>query len=183
MGRTPYIAARVTSDAKRRFAALARRQGISESALLKRLVAAALAAMDPMTSDDLSAVEPVAASGKISVRLRADDLLLLRERAKGRQVPTATYVSLLIRSHLRRLAPLPTEELAALKRSVAEVGAIGRNINQIAHALNRGEQVTGPGTNDLRAMLRALVALRDHTKALIRTNLESWEVGHAEANR
>jgi antitoxin component of RelBE/YafQ-DinJ toxin-antitoxin module len=37
----PYIAARVTSDTKERFAALVRRQGLSESALLKRLVAAA----------------------------------------------------------------------------------------------------------------------------------------------
>jgi hypothetical protein len=179
----PYIAARVTSDTKDRFAALARRQGVSESALLKRLVAAALVSTEPPMSDNPGVVEPVAASGKISVRLRSDHMLLLRERARTRQIPTATYVSFLIRSHLRRLSPLPTQELAALKRSVAELGAIGRNINQIAHSLNRGEQSAGPSTDDLRAVLRALVALRDHTKALIRSNLESWEVGHAKTDR
>ena len=178
----PYIAARVTPDTKERFAALARRQGLSESALLKRLVAAALVSTEPTTSDDPGVVEPVAATGKISVRLRSDDLLLLRERARSRQIPTSTYVSFLIRSHLRRLAPLPTQELAALKRSIAEVGAIGRNINQIAHSLNRGDYSTGPSVADLRAVLSALVALRDHTKALIRTNLESWESGHAKTS-
>jgi DNA-binding NarL/FixJ family response regulator len=155
---------------------------LSESALLKRLVVAALVLTDSSKPDDSGVVQPVAATGKISVRLRSDDLLLLRERAQARQIPTATYVSYLIRSHLRRLAPLPTQELTALKRSIAEVGAIGRNINQIAHALNRGEQSAGPNGADLRAVLRALTALRDHVKALIRINLESWEAGHAKTN-
>jgi len=88
----PYIAARVTSDTKERFAALARRQGLSESALLKRLVVAALALTESSKPGDPGVVQPVAATGKISVRLRSDDLLLLRERAQARQIPTATYV-------------------------------------------------------------------------------------------
>jgi hypothetical protein len=50
----------------------------------------------------------------------------------------ATYVSVLIRSHLRMLAPLPKDELLALKRSIAELATIGRNINQIAKAANEG---------------------------------------------
>ncbi len=86
----------------------------------------------------VEAVEPVAASGRISVRLLPDDLLWVRERAVSRSLPTSTYISLLVRAHLRSLAPLPNEELAALKRSVAELGAIGRNLNQIARHLNQG---------------------------------------------
>jgi hypothetical protein len=35
-------------------------------------------------------------------------------------------------------------ELEALKRSVAEVGAIGRNINQIARAVNQQQWPGGP---------------------------------------
>ena len=96
------------------------------------------------------AVEPVPIDGKISVRLRTDDLLLLRERAKARAMPTSTYVSLLIRSHLRALTPLPTAELDALKRSVAEISAIGRNLNQIARAVNQGERPSGASKADLR---------------------------------
>lgn len=133
----------------------------------------------PQTAD---VVELVSATGRLSIRLRSDDLLLLRERAKAREMPTSTYVSLLIRSHLRALAPLPTPELLALKRSVAEVGSIGRNLNQIARAVNQGEPPSGRSRADLRALLRALETLRVHVKALISTNLESWWSGYEKAN-
>jgi hypothetical protein len=53
-------------------------------------VAAALVLTDSSTPGDPGVVQPVAATGKISVRLRSDDLLLLRERAQARQIPTAT---------------------------------------------------------------------------------------------
>jgi Bacterial mobilisation protein (MobC) len=94
----------------------------------------------------------------------------------------ATYVAVLVRSHLRGLAPLPRDELLALKRSVAELGAIGRNVNQIARAMNQGGRVSGPSREDLRAILKVCEALRDHTKALIKANTISWVTGHAEAH-
>lgn len=176
------ITARVTSELKERFAALARYQALSESVLLKRLVEAALVAVSAVNPEVQDAVEPVPIDGKISVRLRTDDLLQLRDRAKARVMPTSTYVSFLIRSHLRALAPLPTAELDALKRSVAEVSAIGRNLNQIAHALNKGERPNGASKADLYALLRALDGMRVHIKALINANLASWGRGHEETN-
>ncbi len=177
------IAARVTSDTKGHFAALAWRQGLTESALLKRLVDSALDAAGEAYDDEMGPVRPVATGTRISVRLYAEDLLLLRERATARSIPTGTYISMLVRSHLRSLTPLPSDELAALKRSIAEVGAIGRNLNQIARALNRGEHPHGPSSGDLMALLRALTGLRDHTKALISANLTSWSSGHEKARR
>ena len=119
--------------------AAARGQALSESALLKRLVEAALLTATTPQPAMTETVEPVPFDGKITVRLRTDDLLALRDRAKARVMPTSTYVSFLIRSHLRALTPLPTPELEALKRSVAEISAIGRNLNQIARAVNQGE--------------------------------------------
>jgi hypothetical protein len=62
------------------------------------------------------------------------------------------------------------------------VGAIGRNLNQIARAVNRGETPTGPSRADLQALLRALTGLRDHFKALITANLESWKIGYEKAS-
>jgi hypothetical protein len=78
---------------------------------------------------------------------------------------------------------IPAVELAALKRSIAEVGAIGRNLNQIARAVNRGEHSHGPSQDDLRALLRALTGLRDHMKGVISTNLASWSSGHEKTRR
>lgn len=174
-----YIGCRVDMETKARFALVCRQQGLSESTLLKRLIDTSLLGTAKDTPQTTEPVQPVAKGGKISVRLRSDDLLLLRERSRARSLPAGTYVSLLIRTHLRNVAPLPTSELTALRRSVAEVGAIGRNLNQIARALNQGEPPNGPSRGDLQALLRALTALRDHTKELINANLASWETGDA----
>jgi hypothetical protein len=122
---------------KARFVAIAQARGISESALLGQLVESTLRPTDTVHASTLEAVLPIASSGRISVRLRTDDLLFLRKRANARELPTSAYVSLLVRAHLRSQSPLPTAELVALKRSVAEVGALGRNINQIARAVNQ----------------------------------------------
>jgi hypothetical protein len=111
------------------------------------------------------------------IRLRPDDQILLRERAAARGMPAATYVSVLTRAHLRSLAPLPTEELLALKSTLAELGSIGRNLNQIARAANQGQLVTSPGRDDLTAMLSVCGTLRDSLKRVLLVNLKSWEQG------
>jgi hypothetical protein len=182
MAATALISARVTADMKERFAAVARQQEQSESVLLKHLVEAALVSSVVAKPEAIEQVDPVTASGKVSVRLRPDDLLLLRERATARAVPTGAYVSLLVRSHLRTLTPIPTAELVALKCSVAEISAIGRNLNQIARALNQGQRISGPSTADLYALLRALEGLRIHIKGFINANLTSWRTGHEKAS-
>jgi hypothetical protein len=182
MSDSTHLMTWVTREAKARFATLAHNQGITVSALLKRLVDASLVPTTGFKSPSPDMVEPVSATGRLSIRLRADDLLLIRERAKAREMPTSMYVSLLVRSHLRSVTPLPSAELAALKRSTAEIGAIGRNLNQIARALNQGERPNGPSKADLYALLRALNRLRVHIKTLINENLASWRNGYEKTN-
>jgi hypothetical protein len=57
------------------------------------------------------------------IRLCKDDQTLLADRAAARGMAPATYVSVLTRAHLRSLAALPKEELLALKRTSASLGA------------------------------------------------------------
>jgi hypothetical protein len=83
---------------------------------------------------------------------------------------------------MRHLTPLPKDELLTLKRSIAMLASIGRNINQIAKAANQGGRVQDSGGAEFRAMLKICVALRDNTKALLKANETSWETGHAEAD-
>jgi Bacterial mobilisation protein (MobC) len=175
------IATRVTADMKQGFAAIAHQQRLSESTLLRRLIQASLVSAGAIPTRVPEPIEPIANGIRVSVRLRPDDLLLLRERARAREMPTSTYVSLLIRAHLRNLTPLPTAELPALKGSVAELGAIGRNLNQIARSPNQSHAHFPPGLADLRAILKALWGLRNHTKALIAANLHSWKIGYEKA--
>lgn len=182
MGSSTHLSTWVSEGTKQRFAAVARYEGLSESALLKRMVGLMLqsASLVP-TSSSTEQMERVTRGARLTVRLPLDDQRLLRERATSRNMAAATYAATLIRAHLRSLTPLPKVELAALKRTVAELGAIGRNLNQIARAANQGERVSGPSREDLRAVLRACEGLRDHVKALIKANADSWESDNAKA--
>ena len=159
---------------------LAEREQITESALVRELLETMLRRSAAEGLTKFEAPEKVGRDARLSVRLAPEDRILLSGRATARGMPSATYVSVLVRSHLRSLAPLPKEELSALKRSVAELGAIGRNLNQIARAANQGGKPSGPGREDLRSMLRVAEALRDHVKALLRANQNSWEQGYAD---
>jgi hypothetical protein len=176
-----FIAARVSSETKTRFRALADRQALSESALLKRFVELMLQAANPT---DMAPTTRPEGNGvratRLTIRLRADDQMFLRDRASARGMAPATYVSVLVRSHLRSLAPLPKEELLAIKRAVSELGSIGRNLNQIARAANQGERASGLGREDVKVMLRVCEGLRDHVRGLLSANLRAWEQGNGD---
>lgn len=184
MNAHPLIAARVTPETKARLHALAQQHQVTESVLLKRLVEMAL--LQTTGVDEARAVEPIQPlprDARVYVRLRPEDHILLRERAAGRGMATATYASTLLRAHLRAVAPLPERELTALKGAVAELGAIGRTLNQLARVANQTGRVGGPSGQDLHALLKACSALRDHLKELIKANIASWETGYAETRR
>jgi len=174
----------VSPQTKARLRALAQEHQVTESTLLLRLVEMALFQSTGLREIEAATpIEPVARGARLYVRLRPDDHLLLRERAEGRGMAAATYASIVLRAHLRAVAPLPDRELNELKRAVGELGMIGRNLNQIARVANKTGRVSGSSSEDLRAVLRALVGLRDHVKGLMLANTESWESGNAEARR
>ena len=182
MAANPCIQCRVSRETKARLHAIAHARGVTESDLLKKLVDVALLQSG---TPDLSIAEPadaVARNARVFVRLRLEDRVLLRERAARRGMAAATYASIVLRTHLRGVARIPDREFAELKRAVAELGAIGRNLNQIARVANETRRVNGPSTQDLQAILRACTALRDGVKDLLRANTSSWEGSHAEAS-
>jgi hypothetical protein len=173
-----FIAARVSSEMKARLKALAEQRQVSESALLKRLLALTLDGAVELKLGSPGGVRRVARAARLYLRLKPDDQLLLAERAAARGMAAATYVSVLVRAHLRHLTPLPKDELVAFRRSIAELGAIGRNLNQIARTVQRGGAASGPRREDVVAMLRICTGLRDHFKATLLANLRSWQVGY-----
>ena len=172
---------RVSSETKSLLQNIAAREQITESALVRPL----LETLARTSATERSAISKSDDTGlraeRLSIRLLPNDRLLLRERASSRGMASATYVAVLVRSHLRQLTPLPVEELGALKRSIAELGAVGRNLNQIARALNAGGRWGGPGRQHLEAMLKIAVALRDHMRALLKANETSWERGYGQS--
>jgi len=176
-----FIICRVTSETKARVRALAARDGIGESTLIKQLLDVVL------RTSSLDAVQPLAERERageverLNVRLAPEIGRLLRERARA--MPCATYASSVLRSHLLGAAPLPKAEYLALTRTLAELSAIGRNLNQIARATNASGRPSMPGREEVGAMLKIAIALRDHIRALLEANSRSWEVCHAKASR
>jgi hypothetical protein len=169
-----FVNFRVTSDTKARVRALARCQGVTESAILKQLLEVVLQSTPGAELPGPPPPEPVNRNARLHVRLQAEDLRLLRERSEARRMPSATYASLVLRSHLRSVAPLPKAEYQALRESVLELRAIGRNLNQIARAANRGTWPTLPGRAEVDAMLKVATGLRDHFRELLAANERSW---------
>jgi hypothetical protein len=191
---TEILKARVTPQIKRQARATAERDLLTEAAWLKRLVIRELRACDAANDgggelhreNDIhrprGARGPKGNCKPVYVRFRDEDRLLLDARAAARGMRPATYVSVLTRAHSRYLTPLPKEEYLALKRSIAVLESIGRNINQIAKVANQGGRMPDSAGAEFRAMLKICVALRDNSKSLLKANETSWETGHVQAN-
>jgi len=175
-----HISTWVSGTVKERFAAIARSREISESALLRKIVEQALMLSDARETTTSADAERTLRTARLSVRLEADDHASLRLRAAERCIPAATYVSMLVRAHLRSQPPLPTQELTALRGSVTELSGIGRILSQRMRGAESGHDLR---SGDLEAILRACEGLRDHVRLLIHSNLESWRSGDAKANR
>ena len=196
MNCTEILKARVSPEIKLQAKAIADRNFLTEAAWLKRLVIREIRAVEAAARTSANSDQPVGIHSRhrtsapassaclrpVFVRFRQEDRLLLDARAAARGMRPATYVSILTRSHLRSLAPLPKEEFLALKRSIGELAAIGRNINQIAKAGNQGSQLPASVRQEFGAMLKICVALRDNTKTLLQANINSWRIGHVEAD-
>ena len=192
---TETLKARVSPEMKLQAQAIAEQEFLSEAASLKRLVmreiracnVASAAENEPSLSEAgrlmRQGTTPSGSGKPMLVHLTTDDRLLLDARAEARGMRPATYASVLLRAHLRQLTPLPKDELLALKRSIAELGAIGRNINQIARAVSGGGELTGSMRVEFSAMLKICQAMRDNTKALLKANLASWAAGHTGVDR
>ena len=180
MAADAFIHCRVTSDQKALVRRLAEREGINESTLVKQLLevvlrTSALAGMPPASAPD-----KINRDARLYIRLAPEDRILLKDRATARGMASATYVSLLVRSHLRDIAPLPKAEYLALKESIVELAAIGRNLNQIARALHQGGRPALPARAEVVLMLKIAVTVRDQFKALLSANERSWRQGHAQ---
>jgi hypothetical protein len=195
MAYTEFLKARVAPEIKLHVKAIVDRELISEATWLKRLVLREIRTRDAAQGGGLESSRPEGIrrpSGEVRgpkgggkpvlLRLRIEDKLLLDARAEARGMRPATYASVLLRSHMRKLTPLPKDEFLALKRSIALLASIGRNINQIAKAANQGGRIADSAGAEFRAMLKIGVALRDNTKAVLKANETSWETGHAEAD-
>ena len=181
LGARSSITAWPTPGQKAGFAALAASRGLSESKLLGLLIDSVLERNPVEAARDVRQRE-AKEGDRITLRLRPGDGTWIRQRAQARGMKYTTYAAALIRAHVRLAPPIPLKELARLERSLAEISAIGRRLNQIAGAVREGQGVDSGLRVELAAVLPALEELRQNLREVVRVNRLSWESGDVEAS-
>jgi hypothetical protein len=171
---TVLIATRARADQKARFRALAASRGLDESKLLTLLIDRVLEKNPPPLEETQPSTARVSGA-RITIRLRAGDVARLAQRSGARGLKPSSYLAALARAHLRGDPPLPMSELAAVKRAVAELGAIGRHLNQIARVAHQDGVVGAELPAHLDAVASQLEPLRKSIADLVQANLVSWE--------
>jgi hypothetical protein len=136
--RSVVIGTRATCETKANFAALAAREGLSESALLALLVEKVVAqnstSIAPAATCEpaLARPEDECAKDRLTLRLRPGDRALADARAAARRMKTASYLSMLIRT--RGASVMPPTDLDELKALAGQLAAIGRKLRQVRAA-------------------------------------------------
>jgi len=170
--RDPLISVHVARNRKAAFAALASDRGLSEAALLSLMIDTVLDG-NPTPKQDRSPAR--ARLDRICLRLRAGDGERVATRAQARGMRPATYLSTLVRAHLRAEPPLPSADLDAVKQVVNRLSAIDRHLARLG----------APGAPldwvDTTSLLNAVASRVDEARRavadVVRANLISWESG------
>lgn len=171
----PVLKTLVETGTKTRFRSMARERGLSESGLLRALILA-------VTGEDEGAgqaIEPDAEKAdtdRMTVRMPRFLMEGTKARARSKGMAPSRWVTALVQSNLTRQPVMSDDGLAGLLASNRELAAIGRNLNQIARALNSAFHETERVKLEKLAELRqAITVNRLAVRALVRASQNAWE--------
>ena len=171
----PCITARPSVLEKMRLRALALRSGMSESALALVAIRSLLEPDTIATATTTIPNERLAATDRITIRLRPGDGEAIARRAAARGMKASGYLSALVRAHVHGNPPLPHAELATLKSSVTVLAGLG----QVFARLACSSALTDTDREDLRkdiAHIRVTLAgLEQQTHDFAKAALIAWE--------
>jgi hypothetical protein len=115
--------------------------------------------------------------GRFTVRLPAFLAGRVRSRAGIFKMRPTSWIGALVQSHLMNHPVLAHDAVLAVEQSNRELAAIGRNINQIARALNEAHFETERLRLDRLAELSdSIESLRGRIRELIRDSRQVWSV-------
>ncbi|HEX5462169.1 MAG TPA: hypothetical protein VFX20_19545 [Steroidobacteraceae bacterium] len=172
---SPSITARPSAGEKTRFSALAMRAGMSESALALIAIRSLLDPDGKSPPTVSASMERLAATDRITIRLRPGDGATIAGRAAARGMKVSAYLAALVRAHVQANPPLPSAELAVLKKSVTVLAGLGHVFAHVARApVLTGVDYEAMRT-DIAHVRTALATLEQQTHDLARAALIAWE--------
>lgn len=174
MPKKPYLKSDVAQEVKDQFAAKARELGRTEAGLLRLLIETF------MKTNPVEVEIPTPTETKdnyLPVRLSSAAKGALLKKASEHRMKAGPYVLALLRAHLSQ-KPFFTEiELEVLRQTNNELTAIGRNVNQIARALNISiDNAHLVKANEMESVAGKVKECRNYVRNLIRANLAAWGI-------
>jgi hypothetical protein len=172
----PVLKALVEPATKASFGQVARARGLSESELLRALVLAEIGQGVPAAPALAEPAPERTDPERLTVRLPAFLLDAVKARGAACGMAASRWIAALVQSNLRRHPVLTDDELAAVQAANRELAAVGRNLNQIARALNEAVQGSERVRLDTLAELAAVVERdRQAIRALVRASRQAWK--------
>ena len=185
-GPSPTLRVRLKPELHQQFKATCERRGLSASNLALRAIQRELAARDDESTDSVlphpsrpsgPSDEKAAARRRITLRLPSYIHEAASERAATRGLKISSWIAALVQSQVAATPVVTDEELQVLDESNRELAALGRNINQIARALNEAHFQTERVRLDRLAELSEQIERnRDAIFGLVRASNNAWGV-------
>jgi hypothetical protein len=174
----PVLKTLVEPQTKTRFHAMAQARALSESELLRQLI---LVVMENNKATPQPASADATRTDRVQITVRLPRFLAeeISGRARDKGMLASRWVASLLQSHLMQQPVMTSAELNALHASTRELAALGRNINQIARALNAAfyekDRVKLAQLDALRQLIdRNRAAIRN----LVRASQQAWSVNN-----
>jgi hypothetical protein len=180
MSELKRISAWVEKELKEAFVKAAKAHGNTESGLLGLLVGTFLK-RNPALPDQSADDECETKTDRVTVRFTRNEGRELHRLASARGLKRSAYLGGLFRAQATREPYFSEDEIGALREANRQLAAIGRNVNQIAKALNTSlDQADIAKAFEYGQMKALLDEHRQEVKALIRANLKSWGVADGD---
>ncbi len=176
----PILRARVDEELKSLFLHKAEALNLSESELLRKVVLEFFAQEknSDTLADVLTAVEPEAENAvneKMTIRLPRFLVDAAKEKAKAKGMATSRWIAALVQSSLMQKPVMVDQALNELRANIRELNAIGRNINQMARALNESKNNTDKVKLDNLDLLRNYLDRNiAFVRGLVRASQQAW---------
>lgn len=141
----PLLQTRCSAAVKTRFRALAASKGLTESILLRRMVATILSEVVPDAPVLRSETRGGRGGqrGQIKLRLWANEIKAIRALAEPEGYSAQAWIVRQLRHRLESAVPFAKDELNELRDALRQIGAIGRNLNALVHMLHRRDRLAG----------------------------------------
>jgi len=176
---TSTLQTRCTADIKNRFRALAKGHGLTESILLRRMIAAVLT----QHADEVLAFSTTQTlggrgghGGQIKLRLRLGEVRAIRALAEPEGYSAQAWIVRQLRHRLEGAVPFAKDELSELREALRELGALGRNLNKLLHLLQRSDRFLDESL-DLQILATSVERLR---RAVTESMTRATHRGHRD---